>query len=87
MIDSVLTSDSGDYTCLATNEVGSATRRVKLVVYGKMVSCGWKRPQGWAGAGLGCEEAQQLHLSLQSWLGFLQASRCCLCLSKTNSSI
>ncbi|XP_025060802.1 hemicentin-2 [Alligator sinensis] len=32
-IDSVLTSDSGDYTCLVTNEVGSATGRVKLVVY------------------------------------------------------
>uniref|UniRef100_A0A8D0H9X7 Ig-like domain-containing protein n=1 Tax=Sphenodon punctatus TaxID=8508 RepID=A0A8D0H9X7_SPHPU len=33
VIDSVLPSDSGDYTCLATNEVGSVQRRAKLMVY------------------------------------------------------
>lgn len=32
---SVSPSDSGDYECQATNEVGSASRRAKLVVYGE----------------------------------------------------
>lgn len=32
---SVSPSDGGDYECQATNEAGSASRRVKLVVYGE----------------------------------------------------
>lgn len=32
---SVSPTDGGDYECQATNEAGSASRRVKLVVYGE----------------------------------------------------
>lgn len=46
-LSSVSLADSGVYECQATNEVGSASRRAKLVVYGK------PRPERWRlGAGL-----------------------------------
>lgn len=35
LLASVSPTDSGDYECRATNEAGSASRRAKLVVYGK----------------------------------------------------
>lgn len=35
-LSSVSLADSGEYECQATNEVGSASRRAKLVVYGKL---------------------------------------------------
>lgn len=45
-LSSVSLADSGEYECQATNEVGSASRRAKLVVYGKL------RPWRW-GPGIG----------------------------------
>lgn len=42
-LSSVSLADSGEYECQATNEAGSASRRAKLVVYGKLRPCS-RRP-------------------------------------------
>lgn len=41
-LSSVSLADSGEYECQATNEVGSASRRAKLVVYGKLRPWSWR---------------------------------------------
>lgn len=41
-LSSVSLADSGEYECQATNEVGSASRRAKLVVYGKLRPWRWR---------------------------------------------
>lgn len=70
VIGSVLPSDSGDYTCLATNEAGSVQRRTKLVVYGKRGPRGWSRSRCWEGA-----RVQQIGLHTQSWYALSVASK------------